>query len=189
MIRECSVVLSRSNPAFQGPRGTLSQVNATARLQIAKVLYSNAGRGTMLLSIGMDMQLRVSDYTWDLYRACQTNPLPKPRYARYLTGLNCMFPSKLPWNRVKLIILLYREAISKVISPSIKQRSQPGNHYYVFVDMESPEEANRAIKELNGSEFMGSNLRINRAKGDSHKPAERERWRAKHESDENENEN
>lgn len=74
------------------------------------------------------------------------------------------------------------EAISKVISPHVRMRAQPGNHYYVFVDMESPEEANRAKETLNGpGEVMACPVRISMAKGDSHKPAEREQWRAQHE--------
>ncbi|WEW58995.1 hypothetical protein PRK78_004463 [Emydomyces testavorans] len=69
------------------------------------------------------------------------------------------------------------EAISKVISPHPSKRSQPGNHYFLFVDLESAEEADRAIKTLGGvSAVWGSPVRINKARGNSQKPAERDRW-------------
>lgn len=69
------------------------------------------------------------------------------------------------------------EAISKVISPHPSKRSQPGNHYFLFVDLESAEEADRAIKTLGGvSAVWGSSVRINKARGNSQKPAERDKW-------------
>ncbi|ODH38579.1 hypothetical protein ACO22_02279 [Paracoccidioides brasiliensis] len=69
------------------------------------------------------------------------------------------------------------EAISKVISPHPSKRSQPGNHYYLFVDLASSEEADRAIEALTGvSAVWGSRVHINKARGNSHKPAERDRW-------------
>ncbi|EER29614.1 hypothetical protein D8B26_003817 [Coccidioides posadasii str. Silveira] len=69
------------------------------------------------------------------------------------------------------------EAISKVISPHPSKRSQPGNHYFLFVDLESAEEADRAIKTLGGvSAVWGSPLHINKARGNSQKPAERDKW-------------
>ncbi|EEH36401.2 hypothetical protein PAAG_06819 [Paracoccidioides lutzii Pb01] len=72
------------------------------------------------------------------------------------------------------------EAISKVISPHPSKRSQPGNHYYLFVDLASSEEADRAIEALTGvSAVWGSRVHINKARGNSHKPAERDRWEGK----------
>ncbi|PGH32237.1 hypothetical protein GX50_04968 [[Emmonsia] crescens] len=72
------------------------------------------------------------------------------------------------------------EAISKVISPHQSKRSQPGNHYYLFVDLASSEDADRAIETLSGvSAVWGSRVHINKARGNSHKPAERDRWEGK----------
>ncbi|OJD12630.1 hypothetical protein AJ78_06802 [Emergomyces pasteurianus Ep9510] len=72
------------------------------------------------------------------------------------------------------------EAISKVISPHPSKRSQPGNHYYLFVDLASSEEADRAIEALSGvSAVWGSRVHINKARGNSHKPAERDLWEGK----------
>ncbi|KAK2790496.1 hypothetical protein FQN52_005513 [Onygenales sp. PD_12] len=75
------------------------------------------------------------------------------------------------------------EAISKVISPHPSKRTQPGNHYYLFVDLASSEEADRAITALSGvSAVWGSRVHINKARGNSHKPSERERWENKEKS-------
>ncbi|EQL30828.1 hypothetical protein, variant 2 [Blastomyces dermatitidis ATCC 26199] len=72
------------------------------------------------------------------------------------------------------------EAISKVISPHPSKRSQPGSHYYLFVDLASSDEADRAIEALSGvSAVWGSRVHINKARGNSHKPAERDRWEGK----------
>ncbi|EER42969.1 ribonucleoprotein [Histoplasma capsulatum H143] len=72
------------------------------------------------------------------------------------------------------------EAISKVISPHPSKRSQPGNHYYLFVDLASSNEAERAIDALSGvSAVWGSRVHIHKARGNSHKPAERDRWEEK----------
>ncbi|KZP05948.1 hypothetical protein FIBSPDRAFT_876956 [Athelia psychrophila] len=41
-------------------------------------------------------------------------------------------------------------AVSKIISPHPSKAAQPGNHFYLFVDLSSTEEADRAIEALNG---------------------------------------
>lgn len=40
-------------------------------------------------------------------------------------------------------------AVSKIISPHPLKASQPGNHFYLFVDLSSRQEADRAIETLN----------------------------------------
>ncbi|PGH08682.1 hypothetical protein AJ80_07803 [Polytolypa hystricis UAMH7299] len=68
------------------------------------------------------------------------------------------------------------EAISKAISPHHK-RPQPGHQYFLFVDLASTEEADAAIKALAGvSAVWGQRVQINKARGNSHKPSERDRW-------------
>ncbi|KAL2199422.1 hypothetical protein P885DRAFT_31696 [Corynascus similis CBS 632.67] len=59
-------------------------------------------------------------------------------------------------------------AISKRITPRAETRATPGNHHYCFVDFSSAEEAQRAIKELNGKPLEGGgSLRVSlpRSKG------------------------
>jgi len=57
------------------------------------------------------------------------------------------------------------EAISRLISPDPKRRSIPGNHYFVFVDMESSEEADRAVDKLLGTPtWWGGKLKVHRAR-------------------------
>lgn len=41
-------------------------------------------------------------------------------------------------------------AVSKLISPPASRRSEQGSHYTCFVDVGSPEEAQDAVKKLNG---------------------------------------
>jgi hypothetical protein len=58
-------------------------------------------------------------------------------------------------------------AIGKRITPRSETQSIPGNHHYCFVDFSSMQEAERALKELNGKPVEGGNLRASfpRSKG------------------------
>ncbi|KAF8455985.1 hypothetical protein BGX38DRAFT_119857 [Terfezia claveryi] len=57
------------------------------------------------------------------------------------------------------------EAISRLISPDPKRKSTPGNHYFVFVDMESTKEADRAVERLLGAPtWWGGKLKVHRAR-------------------------
>ncbi|KAI1911384.1 hypothetical protein LOZ12_003074 [Ophidiomyces ophidiicola] len=89
-----------------------------------------------------------------------------------------MPPSSLPKaNPLLTLPLIISEAISKVVSPHHSKRAQPGSHYFLFVDLESAEEADRAIKVLGGvSAVWGCPVHINKARGNSQKPTERDRW-------------
>ena len=51
--------------------------------------------------------------------------------------------------------------VSKVKSP--RESHRPGNHFYAFVDLESKEEAENAIKRLNDTMVFGKRLRVNLA--------------------------
>jgi len=57
-------------------------------------------------------------------------------------------------------------AVSKIISPHPSKESEPGNHYYCFVDCASSEEADKAKDALDGMELpeWGGNLRVNKAR-------------------------
>lgn len=62
------------------------------------------------------------------------------------------------------------KSISKMISPHPSKASEPGNHYYLFVDLATAEEAGRAMEALDGKEMeWGGRLRVNRAKGENKK--------------------
>lgn len=56
-------------------------------------------------------------------------------------------------------------AVSKIISPHESKKSEPGDHYYLFVDLANAEDIDRAIETLDGAEVpWGGNVKINRAK-------------------------
>ena len=56
-------------------------------------------------------------------------------------------------------------AVSKMISPHPSKASEPGNHYYCFVDMANQYDMERAIEALNGREVEGwGAIRVNRAR-------------------------
>jgi hypothetical protein len=65
------------------------------------------------------------------------------------------------------------ENISKQFSPHPAKRFEPGDHYYLFVDFSSAEEAQTAMDSLNGQEGpWGASLRVQRARGATGKPDE-----------------
>ncbi|KAL2014460.1 hypothetical protein VTN00DRAFT_1985 [Thermoascus crustaceus] len=71
------------------------------------------------------------------------------------------------------------EAISKLISPHLSKRFEPGDHYFLFVDFASADEARAAMNALDGKEGpWGGKLKVRRAKGESSKPDERNKWAA-----------
>jgi hypothetical protein len=41
-------------------------------------------------------------------------------------------------------------AVSKIISPHPSKATEPGNHFYLFVDLPSNEEEDKAIEALDG---------------------------------------
>ncbi|KAJ5693421.1 hypothetical protein N7462_002844 [Penicillium macrosclerotiorum] len=60
--------------------------------------------------------------------------------------------------------------VSKVFAPHPAKRFEPGEHYYLFVDLDSVEEAQRAMDTLNGQPGpWGSPLRVQRARGTTSK--------------------
>ncbi|KIK61744.1 hypothetical protein GYMLUDRAFT_42783 [Collybiopsis luxurians FD-317 M1] len=65
------------------------------------------------------------------------------------------------------------EAISKRISPNPPRR---GNHYYVFVDFVSAEDADHAVRSFNGKHALGTILKVSHARGNSRKVDERKQW-------------
>jgi hypothetical protein len=68
------------------------------------------------------------------------------------------------------------KAVSKIISPHASKTGEPGNHFYLFVDVASPEEAERAITALDGKEMeWGGRLRVNKARGDNKKVVREQR--------------
>ncbi|KAJ5927912.1 hypothetical protein N7466_006868 [Penicillium verhagenii] len=67
------------------------------------------------------------------------------------------------------------EKVSKLFSPHPAKRFEPGEHYYLFVDLGSVEEAQRALNTLNGQQGpWGGPIRVQRARGTTiTKPEER----------------
>lgn len=58
-------------------------------------------------------------------------------------------------------------AIGKRITPHLSTRTLPGNHHYCFVYFGSDQEAERAIRALNGKPVEGGELRVSRSKNKS----------------------
>lgn len=58
------------------------------------------------------------------------------------------------------------ENVSKVFAPHPAKRFDPGEHYYLFVDVGTPEQALKAMDTLNGQEGpWGGPLRVQFARG------------------------
>ncbi|KAL2812433.1 hypothetical protein BDW59DRAFT_155289 [Aspergillus cavernicola] len=61
------------------------------------------------------------------------------------------------------------ENITKLFTPHPAKRFEPGDHYYLFVDFSSAEEAQNAMAALNGAEGpWGSTIRVQRARGETY---------------------
>ncbi|KAI9372651.1 hypothetical protein BJX61DRAFT_506472 [Aspergillus egyptiacus] len=59
--------------------------------------------------------------------------------------------------------------ISKLFTPHPAKRFEPGDHYYLFVDFNSVEDAQNAMAELNGTEGpWGASIRVQRARGETY---------------------
>ena len=66
------------------------------------------------------------------------------------------------------------ENISKQFTPHPAKRFEPGDHYYLFVDFSSADEAQAAMDAMNGKEGpWGASLRVQRARGETWKSDER----------------
>lgn len=56
-------------------------------------------------------------------------------------------------------------AVSKLISPHPSKATEPGNHYYCFVDLERAEDMDLVIEKLAAAEgSWGGSVRVNRAR-------------------------
>jgi RNA recognition motif-containing protein len=68
-------------------------------------------------------------------------------------------------------------AVSKMISPHPSKASDPGNHYYCFVDLANADDVERAIEALNGREIEGwGAIRVNKAKNNQDRKVNREHF-------------
>ncbi|PHH85988.1 hypothetical protein CDD83_10895 [Cordyceps sp. RAO-2017] len=65
-------------------------------------------------------------------------------------------------------------AIGKRITPHESLRGKPGNHHYCFVDFETREETEAAIKALDGKPFEGGKLKVSPARKTPDKLTERQ---------------
>lgn len=67
------------------------------------------------------------------------------------------------------------ENVSKLFTPHPGKRFEPGDHYYLFVDLSTVEEAQRAMDTLNGQPGpWGGALRVQRARGTNHSEERKE---------------
>lgn len=72
------------------------------------------------------------------------------------------------------ILTLISEAVSKLFAPHPAKRFESGDHYYLFVELNTAEEAQRSMDTLNGQLGpWGGPLRVNRARGPTQRPGER----------------
>ncbi|KAH8705969.1 putative ribonucleoprotein [Talaromyces proteolyticus] len=79
------------------------------------------------------------------------------------------------------------EAVSKLISPHPSKRFESGDHYYLFVDFASADEAAAAQAALDGKDGpWGGKIRVGRARGESWKPDERRKWNSTQEDGDDE---
>ncbi|KAL2867183.1 uncharacterized protein BJX67DRAFT_107077 [Aspergillus lucknowensis] len=66
--------------------------------------------------------------------------------------------------------------ITKLFTPHPAKRFEPGDHYYLFVDFTSAEEAQSAMAALNGAEGpWGAAIRVQRARGETSNSGSREK--------------
>lgn len=66
------------------------------------------------------------------------------------------------------LVFHFSENVSKLFTPHPSKRFEPGDHYYLFVDFSSVEEAQDAMNTMNGKEGpWGANLRVQRARGET----------------------
>lgn len=82
---------------------------------------------------------------------------------------------------VTVNLSVLRECVSKVIVPPTRDRAEPEkrgwNDRYLFVDFASSDEAERAVKAMNGAQSWGVKVRVAKNRlGDSWKVGERQAW-------------
>ena len=94
---------------------------------------------------------------------------------QFFQGYNVYVVSPAYWrSECKADLSAGRENISKQFPPHPAKRFQPGDHYYLFVDLGSVEEAQAAMDALNGKEGpWGASLRVQRARGETWKSEDR----------------
>ncbi|PWY90643.1 ribonucleo protein [Aspergillus heteromorphus CBS 117.55] len=69
------------------------------------------------------------------------------------------------------------ENVSRQFAPHPAKRFEPGDHYYLFVDFSSAEEAENAMNALNRADGpWGAPIRVQRARGESSSQERRARW-------------
>ena len=68
--------------------------------------------------------------------------------------------------------------VSKIISPHPSKESEPGDHYYLFVDLANESDVDAAIEALHGSvspwSEAGGHLTVSRARNNRNKKVDRE---------------
>ena len=76
-----------------------------------------------------------------------------------------------------MLIRVYSENVSKLFAPHPAKRFEPGDHYYLFVDFSSAEEAENAMNALNRAEGpWGATLRVQRARGETNSQDRRNKY-------------
>lgn len=71
------------------------------------------------------------------------------------------------------------EIASKLFTPHPAKRFEPGDHYYLFVDFDTAEDAETAMNTLNGQDGpWGGKIRVQRARVEGWKAQDRPKWPA-----------
>lgn len=69
------------------------------------------------------------------------------------------------------------QTVSKIISPHPSKAEEPGNHYYLFVDLVSSDDVTAATRKLDRTESpFGGELRVSRAKDNRDRKVTREQF-------------
>jgi hypothetical protein len=144
-------------------------------------MLSIVGKGMMLLLTSRDTANRVVVFMWVVFQSYPTKQPLTVIFGTSLTDTMCASVFLRHELQVEILFLIFynSEAVSKLISPHPSKRLEPGDHYYLFVDFPSAEEAQAAMNALDGQNGpWGGKLKVGRARGDSSKPDERQRWAA-----------
>ncbi|KAJ6010423.1 hypothetical protein N7451_001835 [Penicillium sp. IBT 35674x] len=123
-------------------------------------------------------QQQRSPIAMDRWRRSETESSPRissdSSQRVYVGGLPRVAEPEVAEAQIKTFFQGYTvEKVSKLFSPHPAKRFEPGEHYYLFVDLSSVEEAQRALNTLNGQQGpWGGPIRVQRARGIT-KPEER----------------
>ncbi|KAK4144420.1 uncharacterized protein C8A04DRAFT_11469 [Dichotomopilus funicola] len=110
----------------------------------------------------------------------ERNQRPTDKAQLYIGGLGVTTDQAQHDAEIQDILAGYEyTTIGKRITPRAETRATPGNHHYCFVDFSTADEADRAMRELNGKEIEGGTLRVSmpRSRGPTFEQGGNNGWR------------